>query len=128
MTDMNHVFIVGRLTADPELKTIQNNVQLCRFSIAVNRSYTRDDGREEQEVSFFQCTAWERIGDAIYRYASKGRQIAISGRLRQNRWQDSNGVNRSAVEIVVTSFQLFGQPGSANSQSDAIDDPEDVPF
>jgi single-strand DNA-binding protein len=108
MNDINRVYLIGRLTADPELKTISGGSQVCSFSIANNRSYTRQNGETVDEVSYFNCTIWGKPGEILHRYTGKGRQIAIEGRLRQRRWQGSDGKNQSAVEIVVENFQLLG--------------------
>jgi len=108
MNDINRVYLIGRLTADPELKTFQGKNQVCSFSIANNRSYSRQSGEAVDEVSFFNCSAWNKPGEIIHRYATKGSQIAIEGRLRQRRWQDKDGKNQSTIEIVIENFQFIG--------------------
>lgn len=108
MNDINRVYLIGRLTADPELKTIPGGSQVCSFSVANNRSFTRQGGDAVEEVSYFNCTAWGKQGEILTRYAGKGKQVAIEGRLRQRRWQSNDGKNQSAVEIVVENFQLLG--------------------
>lgn len=108
MNDINRVYLIGRLTADPELKTIPGGSQVCSFSVANNRSFTRQGGEAVEEVSYFNCTAWGKQGEILTRYAGKGKQVAIEGRLRQRRWQSNDGKNQSAVEIVVENFQFLG--------------------
>ena len=108
MNDINRVYLIGRLTADPELKTISGGSQVCSFSIANNRSYTRQNGESVEEVSYFNCTVWGKLGEILHRYAGKGKQIAVEGRLRQRRWQGPDGKNQSAVDIVVGNFQFLG--------------------
>lgn len=112
MNDLNRVVIIGRLTADPELKQAQGGWQICSLSIANNHSYSRSNGEKVEEVSYFNCSAWGKLGEALHRYASKGKPIAIEGRLRQRRWQGSDGKNQSAVDIVVENFQLLGSRDS----------------
>lgn len=108
MNDINRVYLIGRLTADPELKTIPGGSQVCSFSLANNRSFTKQNGEAVEEVSYFNCTVWGKLGEILNRYAGKGKQVAIEGRLRQRRWQSPDGKNQSAVDIVVENFQLLG--------------------
>lgn len=108
MNDINRVYLVGRLTADPEMKTPARGTSFCSFSIANNRTYTRGRGESVDEVSFLQCVLWGKAGEAFNRIGAKGKQVAIEGRLRQRRWQSGDGKNQSAVEIIVENFQFMG--------------------
>lgn len=108
MNDLNTVTMIGRLTADPQLKQTQGGGQICSFSVACNHSYSRSNGEKVEEVSYFNCTAFGKIGEVLNRYAEKGKQVAVEGRLKQRRWQDDSGKNHSAVEVVVENFQLIG--------------------
>ncbi len=105
--DLNRVFILGRLTRDPETRQLPTGATLCRFSIANNRSYTQNNEKKE-EVSYFNCIAWGKLGEIIQKYCQKGKQVAIEGRLRQNSWQDTEGKKVSSVEINVENLQLLG--------------------
>lgn len=130
MNDMNRVHLIGHLTADPELKTIPGGTQVCTFSLANNRSYTKN-GEAVEEVSYFNCTAWGKQGEILTRYAGKGKQVAIEGRLRQKRWQSSDGKNVSAVEIVIDNFQFLGSKQGAATPEHTAESPhaeEDIPF
>lgn len=120
--DINSVTIIGRLVRDPETRMV-NQTSLANFSIASNRSYS-SNGEKREEQLFIDCTAWGRLGDIVKQYCSKGKQVAITGRLKQNTWQDQQGNNRSKIEIVVESMQLLGgrndqQHGGGNNQAAA---------
>lgn len=107
-TDINRVFLIGRLTQDPEARVTPSGANVGKFSLAVNRKYKVNDEMRE-EVSFFNCVVWGRLVDIVKQYTQKGKQVAVEGRLRQNRWQDQqSGQNRSTVEIVVENLQLLG--------------------
>ena len=106
-TDLNHVLLIGRLTRDPEMKQTGSGTSLCRFSIANNRNYTQNGDRRE-EVSFFNCVAWGKQAEIITRYCSKGKQVAIEGRLKQSTWEDRDGKKQSSVDVVVNSLQMLG--------------------
>ncbi len=104
--DINQIVIVGRLTRDAELKTTQTGFSVGSMSIAVNR--TRKQGDQwVSEANFFDVSLMGRQAEALMPYLKKGKQIAINGELRQNRWQQ-DGQNRSRVDIVASNVQLLG--------------------
>ncbi len=114
--DINSVTLVGRLTRDAELKYTNSGLAICKFSLAVNRRKKSGDAWTD-EVSYFDVVLWGKQGEAIQQYMSKGKQIAVSGELRQNRWEQ-DGQNRSKVEVVASNVQLLGggsQGGNNNS-------------
>ena len=101
--DINHVVLVGRLTKDPELTYTQSGAAICKFSIAVNRtsgSARGNTGDAEGSANFFNIVSWNKTAEICNQYLSKGRQVAIDGRLQQRRWEGSDGVKRNTVEIV----------------------------
>ncbi len=120
--DLNQVTLIGRLTRDPELRQTGNAASLCRFSIASNYIYVQN-GERREEVSFFNCTAWGRRAETIQQYCHKGKQVAISGRLRQNTWQDNEGKKNSMVEVVVEQLQFLGAMQNAPMQESAFQPP-----
>jgi len=115
MADLNHVDLIGRLTRDAELASIPNGTAVCKFSIAVNRS-KKDGDSWVDEPSFFNIILWGRQGEALHQYLIKGKQVGISGELRQERWQQ-DGQNRSKIEVVANSVQLLGGGNSENRNS-----------
>lgn len=115
--DINSVVLIGRLTRDSELKFLANGTAVGRFSLAVNRIKGSGDQREE-EVSFFEVTLWGKTAETLNPYLTKGRQVCITGELRQSRWEQ-DGQSRSKIEIVANSVQLLGGNQSANSNGEA---------
>lgn len=87
MSDMNSVSLMGRLTADPELKTIQNGISYCRFTVAVNR-YSKDG---EDTADFISCIAWRSTAEFICNYFLKGSKIALIGSIRTGSYTDKDG-------------------------------------
>lgn len=122
--DINSVILVGRLTRDAELKYTSSGTAVCKFAIAVNRS--RKNGESwEDEAHFFDVVLWGRQGEAIHQYLAKGKQVGVTGELRQNRWQTDDGQNRSRVEIHALNVQLLGgAQGKEAAQSKAAASPE----
>jgi single-strand DNA-binding protein len=113
MADLNHVVLIGRLTRDAELKITPNGQAICKFSIAVNRRRKNGD-QWEDEANFFDIVVWGRQGESLSQYLVKGKMVGVDGELRQDRWQQQDGQNRSKVEIVANYLQLLGGgPGSS---------------
>ena len=102
---------MGRLTRDPEIKSTHSGKEICKFSIAVQDSFKKDN------VFFFNCIAWGGTGSTIAQYFHKGSRILIEGALNQQRWQDKEGQNRSTVEISVASFTFVDQKSDNGNQN-----------
>ena len=113
MTDTNVVVLVGRLTRDAELKTTSGGFAVDRFSIAVNRRKKNGD-QWEDEANFFDVDFWGRQAESLHKYLLKGKQVAINGELKQNRWQQQDGQNRSKVYVNAYDIQLLGGNGHTN--------------
>ena len=111
--DLNIVCVAGRLTRDAELKYTAGGQAVCKFSIAVNRRRKNGD-QWEDEASFFDCVLFGKQAEYLSKNLLKGRQVGISGELKQDRWQQE-GQSRSKVEIIVNAAQLFG---NAHEQKD----------
>lgn len=116
-TDINNVVLVGRLTRESELRYTNAGTAVSRFSLAVNRR-KRSGDKWEDEVSFIDCVLWGKQAETLNPYLEKGKQICISGELRQNRWEQ-DGQSRSKIEVVVNNIELMGssqgQGGSSSS-------------
>lgn len=99
----NLVVLTGRLTADPELKTTPNGIPVTTFSIAVDRRYRSG---EERQTDFINLVAWRTSAEFITKYFKKGNLIGIEGSIQTRRYQDKNGNNRTAFEVVVNNAQF----------------------
>jgi single-strand DNA-binding protein len=122
--DINRVYLIGRLTRDPELRYTQGGTSIANFSVANNRTYTVQNERKES-VSYFNCVAWGKPGEVIAQYLKKGQRIALEGRLQQRSWQDKDGQKRNSVEIVVENFQFIDAKGKEGAESTSPNAPED---
>lgn len=118
MTDMNHVFLIGRLTRDVGADERSfayvgvSQVARANISIAVNRS-KREGDQWVEEVSYFDVTIWGKQAESLKQYLQKGKQIAVDGYLKQDRWE-KDGQNHSRVIVVANSVQLLG--GNSGNQ------------
>lgn len=116
----NLVVLTGRLTADPEIKTTQNGVPVCSFTIAVNRAYRAG---EEQKTDFINVVAWRQRAEFITKHFKKGSMIGIEGAIQTRRYQDKNGNNRTAFEVVVNNAQFVESKREGNSTPTTENDP-----
>ena len=121
-SDLNVVALTGRLTRPAEIRYSQNGgTPAVRFSIAVNRTKRNPDGSYGEEANFFDCVYFTRTADSLGQYLDKGRQVAVQGELRQNRWEQ-DGQTRSRFEINVRDLTLLSSSqnsGSGRSQQPA---------
>lgn len=117
MTDINSITIIGRVTKNPDLTYTQGNMAILKFSIANNRRKKTAEGQYEDDPSFFDCTMFGKSAENIDKYLSKGKQVAILGELRQERWVDRDTQqNRSKVGIMVFSIELLGGKDDTGTQ------------
>lgn len=131
MATLNEVRLIGNLTKDPESRAAGQHT-IASFSIAVNRRSKNPDGSAKEEVSFFDCEAWNKTGELVMQYLKKGRTVLVGGRLQQDRWEAQDGQKRSRIKIVADNVQFLGSPkadghGDAAPADAAIGDP-DVAF
>jgi single-strand DNA-binding protein len=141
MTDQNHVILIGRLTRDigADERSFayvgSNNTARANISIAVNRSVKKND-QWNDEVFYFDVQIWGKTAENLKQYLQKGKQIAVDGYLKQDRWQ-KDGQNFSRVYVVANTVQLLGGTKNDNTQTEGQqqftsnndnDFPEDIPF
>ena len=109
---INQVILLGRLTRDPEQRTTASGKNVVSFSIAVDRQ-SQDD-----QADFFNITAWDKLGDLVMQYLSKGRRVLIQGRLRQDSWDDKDtGKRQSRIEVTASDVTFLDGPSGDNSGS-----------
>nr|DAG59614.1 MAG TPA: Single strand binding protein [Caudoviricetes sp.] len=111
---INKVIIMGRLTADPELKNTQSGIAVIRFTVAVNRQYKKD---QEQQADFIRCTAWRQSAEFISKYFAKGKMIIVEGALRNNDYTDANGVKHHSMDVQVDNVSFGESKGGGQAQN-----------
>lgn len=119
MANVNKVILIGNVTRDPEVKFTPKGSAVTDIGLAVNRSYTLDNGEKREEVTFIDVTFWGRQAETIGEYVKKGRSIYIEGRLQLDTWDDkATGQKRSKLRVNGESFQFLGaRSGGTGSQS-----------
>ena len=104
---MNSINIVGRLTADPELRRTGDNTAVCSISVAVKRPKVKDT------TDFIECVVWRQSAEYLSQYGHRGDVVAISGSLQSRSWKDKEGNNRKAWEVVAESVELLSSKKSS---------------
>ena len=111
---MNKCIFIGNLTKDPESQKTNSGVDVCRFSIAVNRTYTNSNG--EREVDFINIVAWRGLADNCAKYLKKGSKVCVVGQYQTRTWEDSEGKKKMAVDIVAEDVE-FVSPKQSTDES-----------
>ncbi len=141
MADLNKVILIGRLTANPELRHTSSNLPVTSFSIAINRRYQKDS--EQRAVDFINIVAWRNNAEFVSKYFTKGQSILVIGSLQSRSYEDKEGKKRTQYEVVADEIQ-FAEPkrdGASSSGTEMtfsgtapaddfqqIADDDDLPF
>ena len=104
---LNHIVIMGRLTRDPEIRYTQSQIPVATFTVAVDRDFQSRDGGDRQ-TDFITCVAWRQTAEFVSKYFHKGSMAVVSGRLQIRQYQDREGNNRTAAEVVADNV-YFGE-------------------
>ena len=102
---MNKIVLIGRLTKDPEIKFAQNQTTVAQFTLAVDRGFAKEG--EEVQTDFINIVAWNRFADLAQNHLAKGSKVAIMGRLQVRKYQDKDGNNRYATEVIVDEMDFL---------------------
>ena len=132
---MNKVILVGRLTADPELRQTQSGISTCRFTVAVDRKFAnKETGKKESD--FITCVAWRQTSDFISKFFTKGKMICIEGEMRNNNYKDKNheDVMHYTMEVYVDNVEFCGSksdgtaatPAPNSQQTNNLEGSEDI--
>lgn len=118
---MNKTILIGRITKDPELRTTPNNRSVCQFTIAVNRTYTNEEGK--READFINCVVWDKQAENFARYQKKGNQIAVEGRIQTRNYDDNSGKKVYVTEIFVSNISFLDSKGNSASVNNLEEPP-----
>ncbi len=120
MASFNKVILAGNLTRDPEMRYTPKGTAVVRITLAVNRTYTGEDGQKKEEVSFIDVDAWGRQAEVISQYMRKGRPLLVEGRLKQDTWEDKNTHQKqSKIKVVLEGFSFIDSRGTDSSSGEA---------
>ncbi|OGS20405.1 MAG: hypothetical protein A2252_10220 [Elusimicrobia bacterium RIFOXYA2_FULL_39_19] len=120
LPEQNNVTLIGRLTADPVLRYTQKGQGVCRFDIAVNRSYRDTGGEWQKEVNFIPIVVWRDSALRCNERLKKGSPVFVTGRLRNRSWEDKQGQKHSSLEVEVQKIQFLQALGDDSAESPAV--------
>ncbi|HKM17861.1 MAG: single-stranded DNA-binding protein [Firmicutes bacterium] len=125
---LNRIILIGRLVADPQLRYTQSGVAVTSFTIAVDRSFSSQNG--ERETDFIDIVTWRKLAETCANHLNKGRLVAVEGRLQIRSYDDRDGIRRKAAEVVADQVQFLDWPSRKPEESADLPESgfDDVPF
>lgn len=113
MADLNKVFLIGRLTRDPELRYTAGGTAVADLNLAVSQKFIAKSGEQKDNVLFIGITVWRKQAEACGEYLFKGSSLFVEGRLQLDRWESNEGQPRSRIRVVAQRVQFLGRPRGA---------------
>ncbi len=113
--NLNKVFLIGRLTGDPQLRTTPGGQSVATFSLATNRTWMNKQNQKQEEVQFHNVVIWGRQGEIASQFLKKGALAMVEGRIQNRSWQDKQGQNRTTTEIVCEKMQFGPRAGGGGA-------------
>lgn len=122
--NLNKIFLLGRLTADPQLRSTPNGKSVANFSLATNRFWVDKNGQRQEDTQFHNVVVWGRQAEVANQFLKKGSLALIEGRLQSRTWQDQQGQNRKTTEVICERMQLGPRSagGGGFAPADAVPD------
>jgi len=129
MPNFNKTILIGHLVRKPEIRRTESGTAVANASIAVNHKFKDASGDKKEEVSFVDFVVWGKRAEVFEEYTDKGDPVLIEGRMKQERWENKEGENRTKIVIVVDSFEFLKSRGSVSpQQAEEADESGEVPF
>ena len=126
---MNKVFLIGRLTRDPELRYTSSNRAVCQFTVAIDRPFT-NQSTGQREADFINVVAWDKTGENIGKYMTKGRLIAVEGRIQTRNYENNEGRKVYVTEVIASNVQFLESKNSTmnNTTNSMPEQQEKTPY
>ena len=112
---MNKLTIIGNLTRDPELRTTSAGINVCDFTVAVNRRVRRDAQSGQPEADFFRVSAWRQLGENCAKFLAKGRKVCVVGPVSVRTYQSSDGTTRASLEVTADEVEFLSSRNDADA-------------
>ena len=127
MANLNSVFLIGRLTRDPELRYVPSGKAVANLGLATSRVFTTQAGERKEEVCFVRITVWGKQAENCSQYLSKGSLIFVEGRLRSSSWETDSGEKRSRMEVVARRIQFLDKKPAEAPAVEESKEEESIP-
>ncbi len=121
--DLNKVMIIGRLTRDPELRSLPSGRSVASFSVATNRTWSDQNGQKQKQVEYHNIVVWSKLAEIASQYLRKGSRVYVEGRLQTREWTAQDGSKKSRTEIVSDSFIMLDSAGAAGGMGGGTSSP-----
>lgn len=118
MGSMNRVILIGNLGRDAEVRFTQGGEAVANFSVATTEKWTGKDGQKQERTEWSRIVLWGKAAEALQQYLTKGKQVAIEGKLQTREWEDKDGVKRKTTEIIARQVTLLGGGGKRDDAGD----------
>lgn len=119
--------VIGNLGRDPELRFTPSGQQVCSFAVAVNESWTKEDGTRGEKVTWFRVTAWGKLGEVCHQYLAKGRLVHIVGKIEASAWNADDGTARASLELTAKTVTFLGGGNGGNDDDEQEGTPTPAP-
>ena len=142
---LNKVFLIGRLTKDPETRFMQDGEAVCNFGLATNETWKDKSGKKQEKAEFHNITMYRRLAEIAGQYLKKGSQVYLEGKIQSRKYTGKDGIERTAYEIVCSEMKMLGgneapmqpappanqeppAPPAERNAAPAADDDSEIPF
>lgn len=127
MSGINKVILVGHLGKDPEVRHLENGVNVASFSLATTETITNKSGERQDLTEWHNIVVWRGLADVAEKYLKKGKLIYLEGKIRTRSWDDKEGIKRYTTEIVADTFTMLGKKEDGNSNQNSGNVKQDLP-
>jgi single-strand DNA-binding protein len=123
LAELNRVYMIGRLTKDPELRQTTNGTNVANFTIALNRRYKSATGEWKDEATYVGIVAWQKLAELCKQYLAKGRAVLVEGKLQNRSWETEDGQKRSTIEVRADRIEFLDRESRSSFNSAAPAEP-----
>ena len=126
---LNKIMVIGNLGTDPEMRYTPNGNPVTSFRLATTHKYTTGDGERKEETEWFTITAWNKLGELVNQYVTKGKRVYVEGRLKSSEWEGQDGQKRFRNEIAANTVLFLDRaPQSEGGEAPTTEDGDDLPW
>lgn len=114
LAELNRVFLIGRLTKDPEVRQTSNGTPVANFTIAMNRKYKSGTGELKEDTTYVGIVAWQKLAELCEKFLAKGRAVLVEGKIQNRSWETEDGQKRSTLEVRADRIEFLDREPRAN--------------
>lgn len=127
LAELNRVFLIGRLTKDPEVRQTSNGTPVTNFTIAINRKYKNTSGELKEDTTYVGVVAWQKLAELCKQFLAKGRAVLVEGKMQNRSWETEDGQKRSTLEIRADRIEFLDRESRSDSAGSSAEAAESQP-